>query len=121
MQYRCLGLTDGMSTDSLLGGVEAFASRTENRVQLELLERREDLIYSIRAGGYDAVVVALPGALGMEAVLGVRLLDPAVPLIWISEDEVFALESYRQRVNMFLRAPATTEQVAGALARCFPT
>lgn len=118
MQYRCLGLAGPQETDVLRRGAEAYARSTRKKLVLEPFARREDLLYRIRDGGYDAVLVALPGALGMESAMGVRAQDRSVPLIWISDDEVFALESYRLRVTLFLCLPVTTEQVTDALARC---
>ncbi|MEG1774383.1 MAG: hypothetical protein RR320_05980, partial [Oscillospiraceae bacterium] len=79
---------------------------------------REGLLYRLRNGPYDLVVVALPGALGMEAVLGVREKAPMIPLVWCSDDDVFALQSYRLRVTAFLRLPVDAHQAAVALNRC---
>ncbi len=118
MQYRCLCLSGEDSQDILQRGSEEFGRRTRGRVLWETFDRREDLLYRIRRGDYDAVVVAMPGALGMETALGVRAQDAAVPLVWISNDEVFALESYRLRANAFLCTPITEAQIADVLLRC---
>ncbi|MEG1682719.1 MAG: hypothetical protein RR295_02735 [Oscillospiraceae bacterium] len=118
MRYLCLGLADPAESELLRLGAEAFADSTANAVTLQLFERCEDLLYCLRAGDYDAVIVAMPGALGMEAVRGARSEKPSIPLLWISNDGVFALEGYRQRVNMFLCAPATKEQISEGLSRC---
>ncbi|MEG2073337.1 MAG: hypothetical protein RRY54_01080 [Angelakisella sp.] len=118
MEFRCLCLCNEAEQSVLGQGMEQFAQRTDRRVVPEWYQKREDLLYRIRSGAYDAVVVALPGALGMEAVLGVRERAPAIPLVWCSDDDVFALQSYRMQVSAFLRLPLQAEVVAAALARC---
>ncbi|MEG1858997.1 MAG: hypothetical protein RR193_01530, partial [Christensenellaceae bacterium] len=44
--------------------------------------------------------------------------DGSAAIIWISDEEAFALQSYRLRVTMFLVNPATSEQISDALNRC---
>ncbi|MEG2660180.1 MAG: hypothetical protein RR978_05610 [Oscillospiraceae bacterium] len=118
MEFRCLFLCDEAEEPALRCGIEQCSDNAHSFITQEWYHRREDLLYRIRSGCYDAVVVALPGALGMEAVLGVRNLDAKVPLIWCSDDDVFALQSYRLFVTTFLRMPVKAEQLAKALAQC---
>ena len=98
--------------------VQQFARQEGRCPAVECFARREDLLYRLRRGSCDAVVVALQGALGMESAIGVRALDASVPLIWISDDEDFGMQSYRLRARMFLRFPVEEEQVTRALQRC---
>ena len=51
---------------------------------------------------YDAVWVALPGALGLEAVLAMRRESPCTPVVWMSEDREFGMDSLNLDVAMFL-------------------
>ncbi|MEG0177954.1 MAG: hypothetical protein RR573_00215 [Oscillospiraceae bacterium] len=118
MEFRCLCLCDETEEAALRCGTEQCSIETQNHILLEWYHRREDLLYRIRSGEYDVVVVALPGALGMEAVLGVRDLAAKIPIIWCSDDDVFALQSYRLFVSTFLRLPVKAEQVAKALMQC---
>lgn len=118
MRYRCLMTACNVAALAFRQGAGEFILRTGNDLILENFNRREALLYRLRDGNYDIVLVALPGALGMETVLGVREMDRGVPLIWASDDEVFSLEGYRLRVDMFLRLPATPHQYSDALIRC---
>ncbi|MEG1971845.1 MAG: hypothetical protein RR315_01705 [Oscillospiraceae bacterium] len=118
MEFRCLCLCNEEEQLVLRQGMEEFAHRTHRCVTPEWYQRREDLIYRTRSGGYDTVIVALPGALGMEAVLGVRERAPAIPLVWCSDDDVFALQSYRMKVTAFLRLPLQSEILVTALIQC---
>lgn len=118
MEFRCLGLCTEEQWPVLVRGAELFGEQTGLNLALEHFLRREDLLYRLREGRCDTAIVALPGALGMESVLGVRGLNRHLPLIWISDDEVFAMQSYRLGVQMFLRFPVTSKEVAGAMARC---
>lgn len=118
MQFHCLLLCTQEDEALLRRGVAEFSRRTGLSVVPECFSRREELLYRIRDGCCDAVLVALPGALGMESAIGVRGMDGRVPLIWISDDDVFAMQSYRLKTRMFLSSPTTEGQVADALERC---
>lgn len=118
MEFCCLGLCTPEEEAVLRRGVAEFARRRGRPAVLECFHRRELLLYRVRQGACDAALVALPGALGMEAAMGVRGMDKRLPLVWMSDDEVFAMESYRLQAQMFLLRPATEEQIADALERC---
>lgn len=83
--------------------------------QLESFALREELLYRMKETRFDAVFVAMPGALGMETVIGVRALDADTALIWASDQQEFIPESYRLRVQMFLLLPLAPGQAAAAL------
>lgn len=118
MEFRCLVLCTPEQTAFFQKSVHQFARQEGRCPAVECFARREDLLYRLRRGSCDAVVVALQGALGMESAIGVRALDASVPLIWISDDEDFGMQSYRLRARMFLRFPVEEEQVTRALQRC---
>lgn len=85
---------------------------------LETFTLREELLYRMKEKRFDAVFVALSGALGMETVIGARALDPDTALIWASDQQEFIPQSYRLRVQMFLLLPLIPGQAAAALQRC---
>lgn len=118
MEFRCLVLCEPEHEILFRHSVERFARREGRSPAVECFARREELLYRLRRGNCDAVVVALPGALGMESAIGVRGLDARVPLVWVSDDEGFGMQSYRLRTRMFLRFPVEEEQMAQALERC---
>lgn len=60
---------------------------------------------------YDVAIVALNGARGLEAIVKIRDFDKRLPIIWISNDEYFALISYRYRVHMFIQKPFKEDEL----------
>lgn len=83
--------------------------------RLEAFTLREELLYRMKETRFDAVFVAMPGALGMETAIGARALDAETALIWASDQQEFIPESYRLRVRMFLLLPLSPGQAAAAL------
>lgn len=118
MEFRCLGVCSAEQENVLRRGAEEFARKAGFVCAFEHFDQRDALLYRLRDGRCDAVLVDLPGALGMECALGVRELDASMPLVWISDDPCFAMQSYRLRARMFLRTPVTQHQIADALGRC---
>lgn len=95
--------------DSCAGGGPAPAA--------EVFPRREDLLYAMKERPFDIVVVAQPGAIGMEAAVGARQFAPKASLIWASDEAAFIAQSYRLRAAMFLSLPLEEAQVKEALLR----
>lgn len=94
-----------------------FAQRTGRTVSFVPCGNPLEL-YEMADKRWDAILVALPGAEGMEAANSAREANPGVPLVWISDDKVFGIHSYRLRAQMFLCLPVSEEEVARALVRC---
>lgn len=67
---------------------------------------------------WDFLIVAIPGARGMETVVSTRELAPETPLLWCSDDTEFAIASYRLRCDLFLQMPLSSDQVETAIRRC---
>ena len=119
MLLRCCCLCGDDLKQVLREGGTAFTQRTSVPVELTCFDDPIAL-YSGLDGGlrWNLVLVAIPGAPGMEAATRVREAYPQVPLIWCSDERLFGIHSYRLRCAMFLLLPVTAEQVAGALTRC---
>ncbi|MBC8546554.1 hypothetical protein H8711_06350 [Clostridiaceae bacterium NSJ-31] len=104
--------------DIIQQGAMMFEAQTGRHTELEWYARCEDLLYRLRETRYSAVIVDIGGAQGMEIAIGARGIDEAVPLVWISDDEGFALQSYRLRAKLFLVRPVDAQQITEALLRC---
>ena len=114
----CLCQTEQMKT--LREGGDLFTKRTGHRMELECFDDPISMYVRLGEGTpWDAAVVALPGALGMEAATRIREEDHNAPLVWCSDDQLFAIHSYRLHCAMFLLLPVTADQIADALTRCF--
>lgn len=66
----------------------------------------------------DLLIIAVPGAQGMEDVISARSVSSELPILWCSDDEAFAVTSYRLRCSLFLALPVTAEQVERAMEHC---
>ncbi len=104
---------------AICAGKEDFRllTRRLDSLRAEAFIRREDLLYAMKARPYDVVIVALPGAIGMETALGARKFAPKAALFWASDESAFIAESYRLRAAMFLTLPLEEEQVQELVMR----
>ena len=59
---------------------------------------------------YEAVWVALPGAVGMEAVRAVRAHNRDIPIVWMSADKQIVWGGVGCALAMFLTPESTTEE-----------
>ena len=119
MLLRCCCLCEDDLEQVLREGGRAFSQETNITVELTYFTDPIVLYSNLGSGLYwDVVLVALSGALGMEAATRIREEYPNKPLIWCSDDRLFGIHSYRLHCAMFLLLPITAEQVAAALTRC---
>ena len=81
----------------------------EETIRVDEYYKIADLLALPEQTLYDAVWVALPGALGLEAVLAMRREKPFIPLVWMSEDGEFGMNSLNLDVAMFLMPDSPTE------------
>ena len=68
-------------------------------------------------GRWDLVVVAAPGAQGMETCIGARKIRPRIPLFWFSDDPLFAAQSYRLNCTYFGVMPVSGRMMENAFGR----
>lgn len=66
---------------------------------------------------YDAVVVALKGVAGLQAVRTLREAGNKMPLIWIADERDYIRFSYRYQVTFFLMDTEGQEVLRNALCR----
>ncbi len=78
----------------------------------------DDFIDGLSQEGFHLTIVAQDGASGMESVRAAKILQPEVPLIWLSDDKAFGPESYRVGCAYFSAGPITRELLQSALQRC---
>lgn len=64
---------------------------------------------------YESVWVALPGAVGMEAVLAVRERYGELPIVWISADEQFVWCGAKWCSVLLLTPESSPEQFRAAV------
>ena len=84
-------------------------------VTVDYFENSQSLSEAICITAYDAVVIALGGAKGMEAVILARGRSPTAEIVWLTDDEQFGKMAYHQRVAMMLSADCTAAELANGL------
>jgi len=65
----------------------------------------------------QAVFILMDGAIGMEGVIAAKNLHPHIPVVWISNDKGFGIQSYRLGCVFFSDKPLTENKIITALAR----
>ncbi|MBQ4648683.1 MAG: hypothetical protein IJN86_07675 [Clostridia bacterium] len=63
----------------------------------------------------DLTIIISDGAEGMEAVMASKRASPEVPVVWISDDANFAIQSYRMGCTFFGVRPVSKEMMADAI------
>lgn len=104
--------------EDISSGIQAAEQRAGMCTNAEWFYKREDLVHGMRGRKYDIALIALNGALGMEAAIGAREESAAIPIVWISDEEAFALQSYRLQIKMFMVHPVSQQQICDAVLRC---
>lgn len=103
-------------------GLEQYAQSRPDPVHGEYYQKTRCFLDALQHDSlWDFLIVAVPGARGMEAVVSARELAPETPLLWCSDDPEFAVASYRLRCSLFLPLPLDQAEVASALDRCLET
>lgn len=87
-------------------------------LSLEIYISQTQFLRAMNTQRFDAVFLSMPGVLGMEAAIGARGMDPNVPLVWASDDQMLAIQSYRLHARFFLLRPSKPEQLLEGLERC---
>ena len=77
----------------------------------------EQLVKAVNRKKFDGAIIALDGAEGLEGVNALREHQKSLPIIWMSNDEQFALISYRYKVTMFLTKPYQLDELEEAMIR----
>ena len=99
--------------------VAAAAAAGCARAALEFDEfYRPEEVRSIPGFQYDAGVVAMKGALGLELATALRERSAALPLLWLSDDEKFGLAAFDLGAAMLLPLNCTDRELADGLRRC---
>ncbi len=81
-------------------------------------ESYDDFIRGFPRDTSQAVIVARRGADGMECARNARLMRPSVPLVWLSDDRGFGIESYRIGCTYFSAERVTEELMSAVISKC---
>ena len=104
-----------------LRNVEWFESRLrslldgDGQLAIDELWNENQLTQALRRSRYHAVVIAMTGAKGLEAVIQAKRLAPETPLVWWSDDENFALIAYQLHIPAFLSIDCSDQELYEAM------
>ncbi len=104
-----------------LAQVLSAISARAHPLDLKFYDTYDDFISSLACDAKDighAVIVARHGADGMESARNAKLMCPDIPLVWLSNDEGFGIESYRIGCAFFSTEEITEALMQTALGRC---
>ncbi len=98
-------------------------SSQEYPLDFKIYDCYDDFIASFAYSGSSegqaiAVIVARKGAEGMESARNARMMQPSVPLVWLSDDDGFGIESYRIGCAFFSAKEISENLLLTALKRC---
>ena len=104
-----------------LRNVEWFESRLrfvfdgDGELAIDELWNENQLAQALQRSRYHAVVIAMTGAKGLEAVIQAKRLASETPLVWWSDDENFALIAYHLRIPAFLSVDCSDQELYEAI------
>ena len=87
----------------------------DGQLAIDELWNENQLAQALRRSRYHAVVIAMTGAKGLEAVIQAKRLAPETPLVWWSDDKNFALIAYQLRISAFLPADCSDQELYEAI------
>ncbi len=96
----------------------AAVDREISAAEYVMYDSYDDFISEFPRQESQALIVARRGADGMESARNAKIMQPHVPLVWLSDDPGFGVESYRIGCSYFSAEPVTQDLLAAALARC---
>ncbi len=98
--------------------LEDASARRHPGLDFRLYDTYDDFIQGFPGEESQAVIVARRGADGMECARNAKLMRPTLPLIWLSDDPGFGIESYRIGCAFFSAGELTAALLSTALERC---
>lgn len=96
--------------------IAQLATPTYRRIAYRVCRRYESFVGECAKA--DLIVVLANGANGMEGVIAVKNTDRNKPVIWLSDDEGFGVQSYRLGCTYFHKKPIPIERLRDALIKC---
>ena len=89
-----------------------------HELEFDEFYRPED-VRTVSRFRYEACVVAIAGAVGLEAAIAARERDADVPLLWLSDDDQFGLEAFRLRAVWLLGLDCSDGELKEAMRRVY--
>ncbi len=118
MTMRITVLTHTGEVHGLEQLISALAGTLGVSHDCRFYETYDDFIREFPREASQAVIIARRGADGMECARNARLMRPTVPLVWLSDDAGFGIESYRLGCAFFSAEPISEALLSTALERC---
>lgn len=84
-------------------------------IEFEEVSSAEQLIKIVNKSNCDAVFIAVSGAEGMEGAIGVRMANKNIPIVWFSDDKLFAVQAQRLNTAYFGVMPLSFGDVTKAI------
>jgi hypothetical protein len=92
-------------------------SYAEKPLQYKYTDDYDDFLSYLSEEEPQAVFILADGAIGMEGVIAVKNFYPMCPVVWISNDKGFGIQSYRLGCVFFAEKPLTERTTRLAFQR----
>ncbi len=97
-------------------GIQQFSEKHSAYVHSEFYQESTEFLEALEQDAlWDMLIIAIPGAMGMETVVSAKALMPKTPVLWCSDDAGFAVASYRLRCSLFMPMPLDPNDIDLAL------
>ena len=103
--------------DDLLQAIRELPENRDGKLECFSRSDYDDVRRDLVKEPWDMVIVAEPGAYGMEVCIGIRKSSSKVALVWFTDDAAFAAQSYRLNCTYFSQLPVSRRTVEKAFAR----
>ena len=90
--------------------ITQIATAAYRRIAYRVCRRYESFVNECKTA--DLIIVLANGAIAVKSV------DRNKPVIWLSDDEGFGVQSYRLGCNYFHKKPIPVERLRDALIKC---
>ncbi len=115
---RITVLTHKESVQGIRNLLTTLSDREGALYECAFYDQYDDFIRAFTQDQSQVVIVARKGADGMECARSARRMRPSVPLVWLSDDGGFGVESYRIGCAYFSTEAITESLLSTAIERC---
>lgn len=109
----------GDEQNKLVDMIENCSMMQYRKLRLQKPEGYDDYLQELKCTEPEMIVISIPGAKGMEAVIAARNTKPEAALIWFTDDEAFGPQSYRLSCTYFTAQPVNMEIMEEAITRYY--
>lgn len=98
--------------------MDGFSDWCYRDIRVVCFSDYDKFIEGLQTSPPELVAVTMNGADGMEGVIAARSTCKSVPVLWLSDDNGFGVQSYRLGCAYFHKKPVSPQILSAAIAKC---